>query len=100
MRKLLRFNLRTFLVAITVFGIWLGLHVHRARVQEQTVQQILAHHGWVAYDYQMPDGEFDGSSVSPVPEWLRQRLGEDFFHSVAEVSFSVRWDKNGAISVS
>lgn len=100
MRKLLRFNLRTFLIAITAFGIWLGLHVHRTRSQEQTVRQIRAQHGgWVAYDYQLPNGNFDPNSVSPVPAWLRQRLGYDFFHSVAEVSFHLRRDEDGAVSV-
>ena len=101
MRKLLRFNLRALLVAVTAFAVWLGLHVHRVRVQEQAVQQIRAHHGWVAYDYQLPNGDFDANSVSPVPAWLRQRLGDDFFHSVGEVSFFTRRDEDdGAISVS
>lgn len=86
-------------MAVTAFAIGLGLHVHRTRVQEKAVQRILAHHGWVAYDYQLTDGKFDAKSVSPVPAWLREKLGDDFFHSVAEVSFHVRWDEDGAISV-
>ena len=100
MRRLLRFNLRVLLIAVTVFAAWLGLHVHRTRVQEEAVQRIRAHHGWVAYDYQLPDGEFDADAVSSVPAWLRQKLGDDFFHSVAEVSFFSRWDEDGAVSVS
>lgn len=100
MRKLLRFNLRTFLIAITAFGIWLGLHVHRSRLQEQAVRQIRTHGGWVAYDYQLPNGEnFDPNSVSPVPAWLRQWLGYDFFHSVAEISFHIQRTEDGALVV-
>lgn len=100
MRRFLRFNLRALLVAVTVLAVWLGLHVHRTRMQEQSVRQIRDHGGWVAYDYQIPNGDFDANSVSPIPSWLRQRLGYDFFHSVAEVSFHIRRNADGALTVS
>ncbi len=99
MRRLLRFNLKSLLVFCTLVPILLGLHVSDARRQEKSVQQIQDHGGWVAYDYRIVDGEFDASSESSVPAWLRRSLGDDFFHSVAEVSFFTRFDENGTLSV-
>jgi hypothetical protein len=47
---------------------------HRARQQARIVKHIREHHGSITYDWERR---------SPVPQWLLDRLGEDFFHSVA-----------------
>ena len=39
-RRWLRYSLRTFVVVLTVFGIWLGLLVHRVNKQREAVQWV------------------------------------------------------------
>ena len=76
-----RFTLRLLLAAMTVMCIWLALHTHRARQQQQIVKHIQAAWGSVTYDCDHPAAAKSGD-VSPVPRWLLNRLGRDFFHTV------------------
>jgi hypothetical protein len=90
-RKPFQFSRRTFPVVLTAFAVWLGLYVHRTRMQEDAVQAIHNFGGWVRYDFQYPTGsysvkDFDPKAKSGVPKWLLDRLGLDFFHSVVYVS--------------
>jgi len=92
-QKLLRFRLRTLLLAITAASIWLGFHVHSARLQKRSVASIAKYGGWVRYDFQFPSGEyfhksFDRQARSAVPKWLLDGLGVDFFHDVVQVSLN------------
>ena len=82
-----RFTLRIVLVLMTLLCILLAIWTHRARAQRQLVERI----GEVYYDYQGRihyDERDDPSSPgllerrSPVPQWLLDRLGVDFFHNV------------------
>lgn len=93
----MRFNLRALLLAVTVFAVWLGLHMQRTRTQERAVREIHAHHGWVAYDYQFSKRGFEPDIESPIPAWLRLRLGDDFFHSVREVGFRLQGDEQNVV---
>ncbi|HEX2473670.1 MAG TPA: hypothetical protein VHK01_02925 [Lacipirellulaceae bacterium] len=91
--NLLRFRLRTLLLAITVASVWLGFHVRSARVQERSVAAIHQYGGWVRYEFQFPSGEyfhksFDRQARSPLPKWLLDRLGVDFFHDVVQVNLN------------
>ena len=81
------FSIRTLLLVMTVFGIWLGLRVEAARRQKRAVEEITKLGGWVRYDYQFDsDGEELPEGQSWVPEWILKRTGEDLFHHVVEVN--------------
>jgi hypothetical protein len=67
----LRYSLRTLLIAMTAFCIWLGLTTAAARRQHKAVEAILAEGGYIAYDY-----ELVGSK--PGRAWFRQIVGDDF----------------------
>jgi hypothetical protein len=78
----LRFTLRLALVAITLLCIGLAVWTQRAREQRRIVQHIDVAYGSVDYDYeQIPTPKLP-TARSPVPQWLLDRLGVDFFHSV------------------
>jgi hypothetical protein len=77
-----RFTLRVLLVFVTLIGIGLGYWTHRAREQRRIVKHIRETSGDVAYDWQPHLTPQHGTVRSPVPAWLLDRLGEDFFHSV------------------
>ncbi len=86
MKRFLRFRLSTFLIAFTIFAIWLGWYVHSVRQQQAAVAVIKRFGGWIYYDFQFVSGKFNPQAKSWVPDWLRTRLGTDFFHSVVRVN--------------
>ena len=77
-----QFSLRTLLVFICVFCIWIGRLSENAREQRLATQSILRERGLVKYDYQLR-----GASVPPGPAWLRRCLGDDYFCTVVAVTF-------------
>jgi hypothetical protein len=89
-RRWLQFGLRSLLLLITVFGVWFGLYIKRVRRQKEAVQAIREFGGWVHYDFQetttLAGTNFDSRIEPPLPKWLVDRLGEDFFFNVAEVN--------------
>jgi hypothetical protein len=87
-RSWLRFSLRTLLIALTVFGVWLGLRVNAARRQQQAVEAVAQLGGWVRYDFEAVDGKHNRvpGATSWVPAWLLERTGPDLFHDVVEVN--------------
>jgi hypothetical protein len=86
-RRWLQFSLRTFLLAVAIFAVWLGLHVRSARRQQAAVEAILQDEGRVTYDFEANATEcgYPPPAESPVPRWLLSRLGLDFFHPVDSV---------------
>lgn len=97
MRWRLRFGTRTLLVVVTIFCVWLGLHVRRTQSQRDGVAAIREYGGWVRYDFQFPDDNFRasgfvGKAESPVPEFLLNLLGVDFFHNVVQVNLNYSED--------
>jgi hypothetical protein len=88
-RRHLQFGLRTLFLMTTVFAVWLGIHMHRARKQKDAVKAIRDFGGWVHYDYQeatVGSQSFDVGRKSSVPRWLLSTFGEDFFHNVVQVN--------------
>ena len=57
-RRWLRFSLRTFFVLLTVFCVWFGWHVERARQQRKAVEWVVEMGGRVLYDYQRGDDPY------------------------------------------
>jgi Leucine Rich repeat len=92
LRTLLQFRLGTLLLAVTVFGIWLGVQVNRANRQKRAIAEIAAARGVIHFDYQrdakgqrIPDAEPGG------PKWLRKLIGDDYFRKVITVSFATEF---------
>jgi len=100
-RRFFRYSLRTLMLVITVFCVWMGITAKRARDQRLAVEAVLAIGGTVTYEH----GEFrHGVTQSPQslrwgpgppprppgPEWLRRIIGDDYFFSVDSVSISGR----------
>jgi len=87
-RRWPRYSLRTLLIALTIFGVWLGLRVNSARRQAQAVAQIRQRRGGsVQYDFELTaDSRANAKSAkSWVPAWIIARTGPDLFHSVLSV---------------
>jgi hypothetical protein len=88
-RRFFQFGLRTLLIAMTVFSVWLGIYVHRVRQQKAAVKAIREYGGWVHYDFQEAPPQslkFDAQAEPKLPAWLVQALGDDFFFDVIEVN--------------
>jgi hypothetical protein len=85
-RRFLQFSLGTLLLGITVFGVWLGVQVNRARRQREAVAAIQRLGGAVLYDYQFDAQHKQVSNAQPTaPAWLRKVLGDDFFYSPVSI---------------
>jgi len=52
-RRWLRYSLRTFLVVLTVFCVWLGALVYRVNKQREAVQWVKDHGGEVYYEFEV-----------------------------------------------
>jgi len=85
-RRWLQLSLRTFLVLVTIFSVWLGLHVRSARRQQAAVAAIEEMGGHVVYDFEETKlGYGSRKRVSSVPQWLLNRTEKDYFHNVVGV---------------
>jgi hypothetical protein len=90
-RRWLQFSLRTLLALVTAFGVWLGLHLQKAKRQAAAIAAIKASGGWCYYDFQVVNldaGKFDMQAASWAPQWLRAQWGNDFLHDVEVVNMS------------
>jgi len=87
-RPWLRFSLRTLLLVVTVFGVWLGVKVDQARRQKRAVETLKALGADIRFEHQrVPQGGFDGRIELDVPTWARELCGDDFFQTVTGVYF-------------
>ena len=84
-RRWLQFSLRTMMLVVTVFCIWMGFYVKQVREQRIAIEAILELDGSISY-YDYEDGYL--TTRSYVPAWLRQFFGEDYFSSVVEVGLT------------
>jgi hypothetical protein len=78
-----QFSLRTFVIIITLLGIWLGYISFRAREQREVVARIKELGGKVEYDYQT---EKNPQKSPPGWPWLRRLVGDEYFQDVAVVN--------------
>jgi len=91
-RRWYRFSLRALLIVVLLLSVlpgWFALKLRQAERQRQAVEAIRKAGGTVLYDYQFHEesGMATGVQESPVPAWLRELMGKDFFASVAAVGF-------------
>jgi hypothetical protein len=66
-RRWFRFSLRTMLVAITLFCIWLGVTANRANRQRRAVETTRSYGAYVRYDYEMADTGWVVRRDNPLP---------------------------------
>ena len=91
-RRWLQFSLRTFFALLTVFGVWLGWTVNRAKKQEEAVEWVREMGGWVLYDYELDeDGNQIMDAIPPGPTWLRESLGPGFLDDVVQAQVAGHW---------
>jgi hypothetical protein len=87
-RRWYQYSLRTFLLLITVFAIWLGWLTNEARKQREAVAWVEETSGWVFYDYEFKaDGTYIQNAEPPAPEWVLQILDIHYFADVTCVDF-------------
>lgn len=90
-RRWLRYSLRTFLLLLTVFSVWLGLLVNRVHKQKGAVDWVKEMGGTVSYDFQWdPEQLFPmhPDTKPPGPDWLRELIGVDYFANVVLVNLT------------
>src|ERR1051325_8598191 len=82
-----QFSLRGLLLTLTILSVWLGVKVQHTTAQKRVVAAIRSDFGHSIYDYQWPTetSTVDLQATSPVPQWLIDLLGVDFFHDVVYV---------------
>jgi hypothetical protein len=83
-RRWLRFSLRTLVLAVTLFCIWLGLTTNRVNRQRRAVAMLNSHGGSVTYDFEADEigRHIINGSPPPGPDWLRNVLGIDYYATV------------------
>ncbi len=91
MKRFTRISLRTLLILITVFAVWLAVQVNRAKRQREAVAWVKANGGEVVYDWQSDEGQLVfnfNEGVHPAPQWLRGLVGDEYFQTVDFVGLS------------
>jgi internalin A len=81
-RRWLQFSLKSFLIVVTLFAVWLGYFSLRAREQRAAVARIKELGGHVQYDYQWGSNSQSGPPGWP---WLRRLVGDEYFQEVTRV---------------
>jgi hypothetical protein len=96
-RRWYQYSLRTFLLLITIFAIWLDWLSNEARKQRQAVAWVHEMGGTVYYDYELDKlGELKEDATPPGPVWLRETLGIHFMADVTVVEFHETTEVNDA----
>src|SRR3954466_8964893 len=81
-----RYRLRTLLIVVTLFGIWLGFIVNSAQRQGRAVKTLNSLGICALYDFQVDaDGNRIAVQTSPIPKWILDCTGPDLFHNVVVV---------------
>jgi Leucine-rich repeat (LRR) protein len=84
----LRFSLRTLLVLVTIFSVWLGVLSYRVQKMNLAIAAIRAAHGGISYECKYGVGNGNRSAQAPPgPDWLRELVGVGFFVDVYTVDF-------------
>lgn len=89
-RRFTQFSLRTFFVLLTLGGLLFGWKMNQARAQRRAVEWARDGQARVYYDYQV-DSYYEFATLDlPVPSWMVDALGIDFFADVVTVDFGTR----------
>ena len=88
-RKYFRFGLSTLMLLITVFCVWMGVQVNRARDTRLAIDAIEELGGEVYYVHERTkSGIYVRKAELPGPAWLREFIGDEYFVDVANIAFS------------
>lgn len=86
--RLLRYSLRSFFIVLTVCCVVLGYWAYRAERQRAVVKWVEEKGGFVYYDFEsLDDGDIIPNAKSPVPNWVRLVLDDNYFCSVNHIGF-------------
>lgn len=105
-KRFFRFRIRTLLIVVTVFCVWLSFVVYRADTQRRAVEIVFEAGGTVHFEHEahswpLPHTEFwsditfDVNRDLPGPRWLREQLGDDYFRKA--VMFDLAEKKAGSV---
>ena len=100
-RRLLQYSLRTFLLLVTVFSVWLAIQVNKAQKQRAAVAAIREAGGTVMYEWMAVAQTSRYDSGQPLLDWeasdqwepyrprskLGSLIGEEYFQEVNAVNF-------------
>jgi hypothetical protein len=91
--SILRISIRTFLIILTVTGVWFAYVTNAARSQKLAVDRIEELGGSVAFDYQF-DSKMNWRTTPkpPLPQWLINLIDEEYSRSVSIVNLDDRSD--------
>lgn len=91
-RRWLQFSLRGFLLATTVFAVWLGLVAEKAMRQKEAVALLEDWGAKIDYDYDWQGPLKPPKKASPRGwSWLRDLLGPHFFDKAVNVELMSGW---------
>lgn len=96
MLRRFRFSLRSLMLVVTLFSIWMGHYLDSVRRRREAVQSIERLHGDISYDYDLL--EENGIEEPRWKRWVRSRLGAEYVAQVNTVWFSGREVGDGGIS--
>lgn len=85
----LTFSLRTSMVLLLAVAAWLGWITHKARQQRIAVAAIKQYGGQVDYECGSVNGKIGDVGEPWAPNWLRTRIGEEYFRDIAFVTLYV-----------
>ena len=95
-RRFFRYSLRTLLIVVTVFCVWVAMESSRARRQQAAVERVYELGGDIFFGYRFTAERRPVSDpLENIPDWLVKAVGEDYFRRVVTVNFS---DQKGAFS--
>ena len=93
-RRWLQYSLRTFLLLVAVFSVWLAIQVNKAQKQRAAVAAVEKVGGIVVYDYMreqyaaLQAARRDiRDAVPPGPLWLRKLIGDEHFMRPVGLTF-------------
>ncbi len=85
-QKYLRFSVRGLIVLVLAIGAGLGSIVRGARIQREAAAAIRNADGMVYYDWQSTPAPGTLPGKPPVPRWLVELIGVDYFGHIRAVS--------------
>jgi hypothetical protein len=96
MLRWLRFCLAAILVLVVLGAVWLGITARRASQERQAMIVVRNAYGLLhcvhelagPVGYPVRENCFDNSRPTPGPEWLRFRLGNDFFKRIVAIDLT------------
>ena len=88
-RRRFALSLRAYMVVVLVVGTWISWVGYKTRVQMHAVERIRKAGGAVSYDWEWRGIAPLRPSEPPVPQWMIDKFGPDFFGYIALVALPI-----------